>query len=118
MSIERGDVFNARFPHASGSRGKKRPVVVVQDNSYNNRLSHFVVAQITTNLVDKDDPACLFIEAATPAAEAAGLERDSVVSGYLLSLMSRDRLQNPIGRLTDECLDRLDECLKAALGLS
>jgi mRNA-degrading endonuclease toxin of MazEF toxin-antitoxin module len=38
MSIERGNVFHARFPHASGSRGKRRPVVVVQSNEYNQRL--------------------------------------------------------------------------------
>jgi hypothetical protein len=30
MNLKRGDVVNARFPHASGGRGKKRPVVVVQ----------------------------------------------------------------------------------------
>ena len=30
MNVQRGDVLKARFPHASGERGKKRPVVVVQ----------------------------------------------------------------------------------------
>jgi hypothetical protein len=29
MNVQRGDVLKARFPHASGERGKKRPVVVV-----------------------------------------------------------------------------------------
>lgn len=43
MKIERGHVINARFPHASGGRGKKRPVVVVQTNTYNMRLRHAVV---------------------------------------------------------------------------
>jgi len=31
------------FPHASGERGKKRPVVVVQADVYNHRLRHAVV---------------------------------------------------------------------------
>jgi len=35
MNLQRGDVLKARFPHASGGRGKKRPVVVVQANAYN-----------------------------------------------------------------------------------
>jgi mRNA-degrading endonuclease toxin of MazEF toxin-antitoxin module len=52
MNIRRGHVINARFPHASGARGKKRPVVVVQANVLNERLRHAVVAQLTTNLDD------------------------------------------------------------------
>ena len=43
MNIERGHVISARFPHASGTRGKKRPVVVVQADAYNKRLRHAVI---------------------------------------------------------------------------
>ena len=118
MNIERGHVINARFPHASGARGKKRPVVVVQANVLNNRLRHAVVAQLTTNLDDKDDPTCFLIEAATPEGHAAGIIQDSVFSGYLLSLMSDDRLQDVIGKLSDGAMRKADECLKAALELT
>jgi len=79
MNIQRGDVLKARFPHASGGRGKKRPVVVVQADIYNLRLRHAVVAQVTTNLAEKNDAACLFIEAATAAAREAGLNRDCLI---------------------------------------
>ena len=47
MKIERGHVINARFPHASGMRGKKRPVVVIQSDVLNKRLRHAVVAQLS-----------------------------------------------------------------------
>jgi mRNA-degrading endonuclease toxin of MazEF toxin-antitoxin module len=47
-------------------RGKKRPVVVVQGDVYNQRLRHAVVAQATTNLDEKGDPAYLLIEASSP----------------------------------------------------
>ena len=33
--MNRGDVLLVRFPHPSGGRGKKRPVVVVQADTYN-----------------------------------------------------------------------------------
>jgi hypothetical protein len=56
----------------------------------NQRLRHAAVAQLTTNLDDKDDPSCFLIEAATPEGQAAGIIQDSVFSGYLLSLMSDD----------------------------
>ena len=118
MNSQRGDVLKARFPHASGGRGKKRPVVVVQADVYNRRLRHAVVAQVTANLDEKDDPACLFVEASKPEAKAAGLDRDCLVCCTLLSLMSEDRLKEKIGNLSAEMLAELDGCLKAALGLS
>jgi mRNA interferase MazF len=118
MNIQRGDVLKASFPHASGGRGKKRPVVVVQADVYNQRLRHAVVAQITTNLDEKDDPACLLIEASSAEAKAAGLDRDCVVCCTLLSLMSEDRLKQKIGQLSAVALTKLDACLKAALGIA
>ena len=68
--------------HASGTRGKKRPIVVVQTDIYNKRLRHAVVAELTTNLDDKDDPACFLIEAGTQEGHTAGIIRDSLFSGY------------------------------------
>ena len=46
------------------------------------------------------------------------MSRDCVISCYLLTLMSEDRLQERIGRLSTELQAKLDNCLKAALGLS
>ena len=117
MKLERGHVINARFPHASGTRGKKRPVVVVQTDAYNKRLRHAVVAQLTTNLDDQGDPACFLIAAGTPEGHAAGILQDSLFSGYLISLMSEERLQDVIGKLPDEAMRKADGCLKAALGI-
>ncbi len=102
--------------HPAGG-GKKRPVVVVQADVYNQRLRHAVVAQVTSNLDDKGDPAYLFVEAATPGGKAAGFDRDCLICCTLLSLMSEDRLQDKIGRLPADLLLELNECLKAALGI-
>lgn len=74
MNIQRGDVLKARFPHAARAKGKKRPVVVVQAETYNQRLRHAVVAQFTSNMAEKDDDACVLIEAATVESRA-GLSR-------------------------------------------
>jgi mRNA-degrading endonuclease toxin of MazEF toxin-antitoxin module len=117
MQLERGHVVAARFPHASGARGKKRPVVVVQCNVLNKRLRHAVVVQLTTNLDDRNDPACFVIEAATPEGRAAGIQQDSLFCGYLISLMSEDRLTEIVGKLSDDVLRKADGCLRAALGL-
>ena len=91
--------------------------MVVQADVYNQRLRHAVVAQVTNNLDEKDDPACLFVEAATPEGKATGLDRDCLICCTLLSLMSEDRLKEKIGKLSAEMLTELDDCLKAALGI-
>jgi mRNA interferase MazF len=78
--MNRGDVILIRFPHPSGMRGKKRPAVVVQANSYNQTLHTAVVAEVTKNLTMANDPACLFIDINTPDGQQTGLPQDSVVS--------------------------------------
>ena len=35
MTLKRGDVVPAKFPFATGTTAKKRPVLVVQADSYN-----------------------------------------------------------------------------------
>jgi mRNA interferase MazF len=89
----------------------------VQADVYNQRLRHAVVAQVTTNLGEKDDPSCFLIESSTPDGKATGLDRDCLVCCTLLSLMTDDRLKERIGSLSAEMVTKLDGCLKAALGI-
>jgi mRNA-degrading endonuclease toxin of MazEF toxin-antitoxin module len=63
--MARGDVVLVRFPHPSGVRGKRRPAVVVQADSYSAVVDTLVVAEITSNLDMAADPACLFINLTT-----------------------------------------------------
>ena len=46
--MNRGAVILVRFPHPSGVRGKRRPAVVVQADSYAAVVRTLVVAEITT----------------------------------------------------------------------
>lgn len=117
MSLNRGDVGLARFPHAAGGRGKKRPVVVVQADVYNQKLRHVIVAEITTNLGTASDSANLLIEVATAEGQATGLIQDSAVTCLHLVTMSEDRISKVIGKLSVNLLQKVEDCLKAALGL-
>jgi mRNA-degrading endonuclease toxin of MazEF toxin-antitoxin module len=45
-------------------------------------------------------------------------DRDCLICCTLLSAMAEDRLKEKVGSLSVEMLSELDECLKAALGLS
>jgi mRNA interferase MazF len=115
--MKRGDVVLVRFPHPSGLRGKRRPTVVVQADSYSAVVATVVVAEITSNLAMAADPACLFIDTTTAEGQATGLARDSVVSCLALATVYADAIDQTLGSLSPPLLQRLDECLKAALGL-
>ena len=115
--MNRGDVILVRFPHHSGGRGKKRPAVVVQSNVYNATLRTLVVAEATSNRTLAGDPACLFIDAATPEGKETGLLTDSVVSCLLMATVKADNVERVIGFLSDAMKQKLNDCLKAALEL-
>src|SRR4051812_34784643 len=100
MNLNRGDVVLARFPHDSGGRGKKRPVIVVQSDSYNAHLRHAIVAETTTNLAISSDPSSLLIDVSTSEGQATGLKLNSVVTCLHLVTMSEDRMKTVIGKLS------------------
>jgi mRNA-degrading endonuclease toxin of MazEF toxin-antitoxin module len=115
--MNRGDVILVRFPHPSGVRGKKRPAVIVQSDAYGGAVSTVVVAEVTKNLTMANDPACLFIDTSTPEGKATGLVRDSVVSCLVLVTVYTDAVAQVLGTLSPTMKQKLDGCLKAALGL-
>jgi len=115
--MNRGDVILVHFPHPSGLRGKKRPAVVVQSDAYTGAVSTLVVAEVTKNLTMASDPACLFIDTSTPEGRATGLVRDSVVSCLVLVTVYADTVAQVLGTLSPAMKQKLDECLKVALGL-
>ncbi|HKI38169.1 MAG TPA: type II toxin-antitoxin system PemK/MazF family toxin, partial [Gemmataceae bacterium] len=109
--MNRGDVLLARFPHPSGGRGKKRPVVVVQADAYNQALRTLVVAEVTKNLNMATDPACLFIDASTPEGQGTGVVQDSVVSCLLLATIKAELVDQVIGVLSPAMKQKLNACL-------
>jgi mRNA interferase MazF len=115
--MKRGDVVLVRFPHPSGQRGKKRPAVVVQSDTYSSTVSTVVVAEVTKNLTMKHDPACLLIDVSTPEGKATGLLIDSVISSLVLDTVYTDTVSQVLGSLSPSLLRKLDDCLKIGLGL-
>jgi mRNA interferase MazF len=117
MNVRRGDVVLVLYPFASGRGASHRPALIVQNNRDNSRLDNTIIAQITTNMRHVNDPAHLLIPWGTPEAQHAGVLHDSVVSCHNLATVHEDRIQRVIGHLSEAVMHRIDECLKAALGL-
>lgn len=115
--MTRGDVILVRFPHPSGVRGKRRPAVVIQADTYTGVVATVAVAEVTSNLALAGDPACLLIDTGTPEGKATGLLHDSVVSCLLLATVNANTVAQVVGSLSPAMKQKLDDCLKAALGL-
>ena len=115
--MNRGDVVLAFYPFASGSGGKRRPGLVVQNDADNARMAATILAQITTNLARAGVPTHLLIETSTTEGQQSGLLHDSLVSCNNLVTVELTRIHKVIGRLPTATMQRIDDCLKAALGL-
>ncbi len=113
--MSRGDIVLARFPHASNTDPKERPVLIVQSDYYNQRIKNVLVAG--SNLARQNDPAHLLVDIATADGAGAGLSRTSLVSCLNLAVMSVQQMGIRLGRLSPQQMERVDQCLQIALGL-
>lgn len=113
----RGDVVRVDFPFTDLPQGKKRPAVVVQNDSDNRKIRKTVVAMITGNLKRLGDPSHLSIDPSTPEGASSGLHGISLVSCNNLYTLEQDCIQKKLGHLSDALKQKLDDCLRAALQL-
>ena len=117
MNVQRGDVVLVDYPYASGTGAKVRPVLVIQNDRYNQRLLNTIVVQITSVTRRALEPTQLLIELATPAGRQSGLRQDSVVNCVNLLTLDKDRILRKLGSLPDSELQLVNNCLKTALEL-
>jgi mRNA interferase MazF len=116
MNIRRGDVVLADYSHALVGTSL-RPVLVIQSDFYNQRLTNTVVAQITSTLKRASESAHFAIDVSTEEGRQSGLLRNSVVSCYNLNTVNEQRIKGVIGALSVEMMRQIDACLRVALGL-
>ena len=118
MNVQRGDVLLALFLFATGTAAKKRPVLVVQADSYNSNMHNAIVAEITSNSVRASDPAHLLDDVSSSDGQATGLLRNSVVSCLNLATIHESRFERVIGSFSSDLMEQVKECLKVALDLT
>lgn len=102
MVISQGDVWWADFGEPAGSApGFRRPVVVVQSDSFNrSRIATVVVVPLTGNLRLAAAPGNVHLDAAI-----TGLPRDSVANVSQPTTLDRESLLEHVGKLPDAKLD-------------
>ena len=116
MNVKRGDVVLVDFPFPHGG-SKMRPAVVVQNDADNGRLLNTIVAQITGNVQRASEPTQVLIDVATSEGKQSGLQFDSAVNCVNLVTLDKNNVLRRIGRLPDPIMKKVNDALKAALGI-
>lgn len=113
--MKRGEIWWANLPNPVGSGpGYKRPVLVVQANSFNaSRIATVVVVTITSNLALANAPGNVRI-----SKSDSGLPQPSVVNVSQVITLDRSVLSNKVKALSETAMDKVDNGLKLVLAIS
>jgi len=107
--LKRGDIVITSLP---GDYGKPRPAVVVQSDRLR-YLESVLLCPMTSDIVSAE-PVRITV---SPTPEN-GLRHPSQIMVEKLTALRRARCGDPVGRLDDALLQRLDEALALVIGLA
>ncbi|MGB3202610.1 MAG: type II toxin-antitoxin system PemK/MazF family toxin [Nodosilinea sp.] len=112
--MHRGEIWWAELPEPVGSEpGYRRPVVVVQDDTFNqSRINTVIVVIVTSNLQLANAPGNVLLPRG-----ASGLPKDSVANVSQIFTIDKQFLAERIGSLPEALQQELDEGLRTALCL-
>lgn len=113
MVISQGDVWWADLPVPTGSEpGYRRPVVVVQGDTFNRSSIRTVVCiPVTGNLKWAATPGNVPL-----TARQSGLQRDSVANVSQVTALDRSALTERVGKLSQLKMDLVLSGLNVVLG--
>ena len=113
MSIKRGDIFYVDLNPIKGSeQAGRRPVLVIQNNVGNEMAPTIIIAPLTTKKFSKEYPTNGHIKKGV-----ANLKENSVVLLSQIRTIDKKRLERKIGSLPADVMMKVDEAIKASLGL-
>jgi mRNA interferase MazF len=114
MVIGRGEIWWANLPEPTGSSpGFRRPVLVVQADSFNqSKIQTVVVAVITKNLELAKAPGNVAI-----TARISRLPVDSVVNVSQIITIDKSLLAEFVSTLPNKKMEKIEEGLRLVLSL-
>lgn len=112
--MTRGEIWWADFGIPFGSEpGFKRPVIIIQDDSFNqSNINTVVVIPLTTNLFLAEAPGNIFLH-----KDEYKLSKDSVAIVSQLSVLDKRRLLEKIIKLDRNTICEIEDGIKLVLGI-
>ena len=114
---KRGEIVVVDFAVA-GMAKKVRPVLVIQADVYNSKMTNTVVAMISTNLMRAAEPTHLLIDVTTEPGRQSGLLHTSVVNCNTLTTVRQTEILRTLGSLPPDMMLQIDDCLKIVLQIA
>jgi mRNA interferase MazF len=108
--VKRGEIWTASA--GSGYVGKPRPVVIIQDDRFDATAS-VTVCEFTTDPTDAP-----LVRLLVEADETTGIRESGRLMVDKLTTISRSKLEECVGRLSDDDMIRLSRALVVFLGLA
>ena len=113
MSYRRGDIVWVNLDPTVGSEiNKKRPAVIVSNDSANLRYHQLTVLPLTSQHIDKIEPFQVLI-----GRLESGLKKDSKALAEQIRTVSKLRFVERAGQLSPETLKKINEAIELHLGL-
>ena len=116
--FRRGDVLLVALPFITDAvQAKHRPTVVIQNDIGNQFSPNLIVAYVTSRVPHRRYPTDYRIPVGSCEGRSAGLDRTAVVKTDTIFTVPKRDVVKRLGHLPRTAMDRVDECLRASLGL-
>jgi mRNA interferase MazF len=112
--MKRGEIVILDFPYSDGSGSKNRPAVVVQADEFNKAFRDTILATITTNT----QPLKTSVVIEPGENPRSGLNLMCAVRCDNIRAIDQRLVLGSVGYLSKQTMQKLDQYLKMALGLS
>jgi len=113
--LTRGDIVVAAFPYTDLSGQKRRPALVLNDNTAHGDV---ILAFISTQIPSQLSPTSILLTNTDPDFQQTGLKTDSVIRLDKLATIERRVITRRLGKLSPSKLFVVDKALLAALQIS
>lgn len=103
MKIKQGDIVWVSLDPVKGhEQAGMRPVLILQNDLFNEHLSTVLAIPLTTNLRTKDFVSTYFLE-----SKMTSLKKDSIALVHQLRCIDKTRIQKKLGRVSTEALSEI-----------